>query len=71
MIRSVAEDLRHERRRVEAAMTPSERVRLAIELAERDLAVYCGANGVSREQALRTLRAQAQHGRTPSRVMSE
>jgi hypothetical protein len=67
-MRSVADDLREESRAEVRAMTPAERVALALELGERDLELYCQANGLTREEAMRLLDRRRQLGRsTPSR----
>lgn len=62
---SVADTHRDEDRRRMAAMTPSERIRLAFELGDRDLEIFRNRRGLSRNEALRGLRRQRQLGRRP------
>jgi hypothetical protein len=62
---SVADTHRHEDRRRLAAMTTSERIRLAFELGDRDLEIFRSRRGLGRDEALRELRLQRQLGRTP------
>lgn len=53
---------RAERARI-AALTPAERVVLALELGERDLAAYAHAHGLGRGDARRALERARQAGR--------
>ena len=57
-----------ERARV-AGLTPSERVALALELGERDLASYAHAHGIDRAAARRALERGRQAGRRRSACM--
>jgi hypothetical protein len=50
---SVNDALRDEQRAQVAALTMSERVRLALELGARSIDLYCANSGLSREEALR------------------
>jgi hypothetical protein len=65
-MRSVADELRDRSRREVEQMSPAERVALALRLGERDLDLFSRAQGLTREEARRQLRAQRQKGRTPS-----
>ncbi len=47
------------------AMGSEARLALAFRLGDEDLETYRAASGVSREQALRTLRSRRQVGRQP------
>lgn len=49
------------------AMTPAERIELAFAIGEEDLVLYCGANGLTREEALARIRVERQSGRRYSR----
>lgn len=66
---SVANEMRREQIEEELAMTPAERVRIALSLFEPGLAVYLGGQKVSREEALRRIETSRQHGRRRSRCM--
>jgi hypothetical protein len=72
-MRSVLDDVKAEERRALAAMTPAERVALALRLGARDLETFRLAHepplGV--EEARRRLRRQRQLGRLPSRCLQE
>lgn len=61
---SVADDLRQRDRHREAALTPEQRIALALALGRRDLRVFAEAHGLSLAEARRELRALAQRGRT-------
>jgi hypothetical protein len=71
-VKSVADRLREEDRRTVLAMTPAERVRLALALGERDIETYRLSHDppLSRDEARRRLGRQRQIGRRPSRSMS-
>ncbi|HSN90806.1 MAG TPA: hypothetical protein VLS93_06230 [Anaeromyxobacteraceae bacterium] len=66
-MRSVADEIRDEGRRRERALSPAERIELALRLGEEDVEMYRTANGVTREEARLRLRRQRQVGRRPSR----
>lgn len=67
-MKSVADQLRREDREAVLAMTPGERVALALALGERDLETLCKAHrpALTREEAARILERQRQAGRRPS-----
>jgi hypothetical protein len=52
-MRSVADDLRREDREAVMKLTPEERIALALKLGERDLELFCRAQGLDRETAIR------------------
>jgi hypothetical protein len=72
-MRSVADHLRAEDRDAVLALTPDERVRLALALGERDLEAFRLAHEppLSREEAVRRLERARQRGRRPSRSLEE
>ena len=53
------------------ALSPAERVRIALELGERDLGTMMAATGLSRDEALTRIRRTRRAGRRPSRCMDE
>jgi hypothetical protein len=63
----VADDLRARTAARVLALSPHARVELALWLGDEDLAAFCRAHDVAPPAAMRQLRAQRQHGRTPSR----
>jgi hypothetical protein len=65
---SVADRLHREDREALRALTPAQRVTLALALGERDLAIFRGARRPppTREEAARLLRQRRQVGRRPS-----
>ncbi len=65
-MKSVADELRDHSRRELERLSPTERIELALRLGDRDLDLFCRAQGLSREEGRRRLRAQRQQGRTPS-----
>jgi hypothetical protein len=67
MMRSVADDLREEQLREMAAMTPAERVKLALRLGEEGLRLMMSTQGIDRDEAHRRIRQSRQAGRRPSR----
>ena len=67
----LAEQLRQEQIEAIRRMTPAERVALALELGERDLAFYMAFQKIDRETAVRAIRREHQAGRRASRCMSE
>ncbi|HVR44844.1 MAG TPA: hypothetical protein VMS56_15540 [Thermoanaerobaculia bacterium] len=50
-------------------LTPDERVRLALQLAERAIQFFMSTHAVGRSEALRRIRASRNAGRTPSRCL--
>jgi hypothetical protein len=70
-VRSVADDLKQQDRERVAKLSPEERMRLALELGERDLALFCAAQGLDRAEGIREIRRRRQLGRLPSAVMLE
>ena len=72
-MRSVADRLRAEDRAALLALTPAERVALALALGERDLEIFRAAHHppLTREKAARLLDRQRQIGRRPSRCLQE
>ena len=72
-VRSVVDRLRAEDRAAVMALTPAERVALALELGARDLEIFRTAHQppLTREEAARLLDRQRQIGRRPSRCMQE
>ena len=72
-MRSVLDDVKEEERRALAAMTPGERVALALRLGARDLETFRLAHDppLSVEEARRRLRRQRQRGRLASRCLQE
>jgi len=67
-MRSVADDLRDEGRRRVLAMTPDERLELALRLRDEDLDLFRRARGLSEADARRVITRRRQHGRRPSRA---
>lgn len=70
-MRSVADELRAERRAVGHDLPSDERVELAWRLGDDDLAAYCAARRLDRVTALQRIRALRQMGRMPSRCAAE
>ena len=70
-MRSVADDLRQKDRAAVLKLTPEERIALALRLGERDLEIFCRAQGLDRKEAIRVLQRRRQAGRRPSRCMTE
>ena len=72
-MRSVADRLRAEDRAALAALTPAERVALALTLGARDLEIFRAAHQppLTRDEAARFLDRQRQRGRRPSGCMRE
>jgi hypothetical protein len=69
-VKSVADELRARSRRALAQMSPAERLALALRLGDDDADLFGRARGLSRDEAVRQLRAQRQRGRRPSRAAS-
>ncbi len=70
-MRSVADDLREELQEQTLQLSFEERMALCLRLGERGLEMYCHANGLDRETAIRELQRQRQAGRRPSKCMTE
>jgi hypothetical protein len=72
-MRSVADELRRDERRAQAAMTPAERVTLALQLGARDVETFRLAHDPPLEvlEARRRLRRQRQQGRRRSGCLQE
>lgn len=68
---SVAQQLSDAERRRVAALTPSERVALALELGRRDLEIFARARGLSLAEARRVQERARQAGRRPCRCIEE
>jgi len=64
----MADDLRDDTRRKDAALSPEARVRLALELGDADVQALCEAKGLSVEEAKATFARSRRHGRRPSRA---
>jgi len=62
---SVADEARRRHEERIRAMTPSQRVELALTLGLEELETFRHAHDLSRAEALRILRARHQQGRTP------
>lgn len=71
LVRSVADDLRQKDRDLVAKLSPEERMELAHKLGERDLAIFCAAQGLERAEGIRELQCRRQVGRFPSAAMAE
>jgi hypothetical protein len=65
-MRSVADDLRCETRRDLARRTPAERIDLAFQLGDDDVALLGAARGLTREQARKAIARSRRVGRVPS-----
>lgn len=70
-MRSVADDLRSETRRDVARRTPAERIELALQLGDDDVALLCAARGIPRDAARRLIARSRQRGRVPSASAGE
>ncbi|MGH7356492.1 MAG: hypothetical protein ACRELS_18190 [Candidatus Rokuibacteriota bacterium] len=72
-MRSVADRLKAEERKALAALTPAERVALALALGARDLEAFRLAHQppLSPVDAARELERRRQQGRRPSRCLEE
>ena len=62
-MKSVSDELRERAAREIAALTPGERVQLALSLGEEGLRSFAAAEGLEHEVAFRRLRRQRQQGR--------
>jgi hypothetical protein len=65
-MRSVADELRRRARESTEKIPVAARVELALRLGDDDLELFCRAQGLDRQEALRQLRIQRQKGRRPS-----
>jgi hypothetical protein len=63
---AVARAVSQEQREQLAAMTPAERVALAVRLGEEGLASYMATHGLDRQTAIARIRATRRIGRRPS-----
>jgi hypothetical protein len=63
---AVAHAVSQEQREQLAAMTPAERVALAVRLGEEGLASYMATHGLDRQTAIARIRATRRLGRRPS-----
>jgi hypothetical protein len=72
-MRSVADELRDDTRTMLAALTPAERVALALALGARDLETFRRASDPPREpaDAARLIERRRQAGRRPSRCVAD
>ena len=71
MMRSVADDLRREQRAKILAMTPAERIAMVQSAAEEGIALFAAGQHLTREEAVRRIRASRQRGRRFSRCMQQ
>jgi len=69
-MKSVLDRLRDEDREALLALTPTQRVTLALALGERDLEAFRRAHGLSRDEAARILERQRQQGRRASACLA-
>ena len=63
---AVAHAVSEEQREQLAAMTPAERVALAVRLGEEGIASYMATHGLDRQTAITRIRATRRVGRRPS-----
>jgi hypothetical protein len=66
MVRSVADDLRHDTRRQTGALTPHARVELALALGDDDARALAAARGISLPAARAVIVRSRRLGRQPS-----
>jgi hypothetical protein len=66
----LADTLREERRRAEAALSPFERVQLAQRLGDDAVRQYASAHGIDPRAAARELARRRQLGRRPSACLA-
>lgn len=67
-MRSVADELREDSRRRMMALTPDERLRLALLLGDADIALFQAAQSLTFVEARARLARSRQTGRVPSRA---
>jgi hypothetical protein len=65
-MRSVTDELRAQTREADARLAPLDRVRLALELGDRDLHVFASRRSLSIAEARRLLASTRSTGRLPS-----
>jgi hypothetical protein len=70
-MRSVADALRARTITQVLAMSPGERIALALSLGDDDLELFVRASGLNRAEALKRLCAGRRQGRTPSRAAGD
>jgi hypothetical protein len=70
-MRSVADDLRREQREKILAMTPTQRMALVESMVEDGIHLYAAGQHLTREEAVRRIRASRQRGRRFSRCMQQ
>jgi len=68
-MRSVADDLKREQREKILAMTPAQRIAMVEASVEDGIALYAAGQHLTREEAVRRIRASKQRGRRFSRCM--
>jgi len=68
-MRSVADDLKREQREKILAMTPAQRIAMVEASVEDGIALYAAGQHLTREEAVRRIRASKQRGRRLSRCM--
>ena len=66
-MKSVADDLRREQAQRIGALTPVERLQIAFELGDADVALLVAAHDISADEARRRIVRSRQAGRRPSR----
>jgi len=70
-MKSVADTLRDDNDVVLAALSPDERMQLALQLGEESLRIYVASQGVDRASALRHFRSRTQLGRRRCRCLQD
>lgn len=65
-MRSVADDLRDDTRRRMSTLTPAERMKLAFELGDADVALLCSTKGIDVPEAKAIIARSRSVGRQPS-----
>lgn len=65
----LADELHAEERESNLAIPLDERFALILKLGEEGLQTFMGANGLTRDEAMRRIERARQAGRRPSRVM--
>lgn len=68
-MRSVADEIRDEQIRDVLAMSPAQRIELAVRLNEEGLRFFMATNNLDRASALAEIRKQRSAGRVPSHCM--
>ena len=67
----VADEVREAQTREVLAMTPGERVELALRLGDEAVATFAAARGLTHDEARRALQREGQRGRRYSRCIEE